>query len=234
MIDPMSGASFVPRFLPGRAGRTRGQRTIGLRRGHIMGFRAQPLAGAAARALYLQARVLWNRRTPDSIREAMGHLQRAIAIDGPFPLASAALADGFSLLMDYGIVSPKEGLTADRLAAGRALHHAPHLPESLTASALVRHMALDWKEAEADFRAAIRAHPGFAPARQRYALFLAGMGRYLESRREMGRALDLDPHTPAPGPARSSGPCRIGAGGPLPPGACKRFPPGAPMLRLLQ
>jgi tetratricopeptide (TPR) repeat protein len=162
-----------------------------------MGFQAQPLAGAAARALYLQARVLWNRRTPDSIREAMGHLQRAIAMDGPFPLASAALADSFSVLMDYGVVSPKEGLTPARLAAGRALHHAPHLPESLTASALVRHMALDWKGAEEEFRAAIRAHPGFAPARQRYALFLAGMGRYLESRREMGRALALDPHTPA-------------------------------------
>jgi Tfp pilus assembly protein PilF len=162
-----------------------------------MGFDTPPVAAAAARALYLQARVLWNRRTPAAIKEAIRQLQRAIVLDGPFPLASAALADCFSLLLDYGIVSPGEGLTAARLAAGRALHHAPHLPESHTASALVRHMDLDWKGAEAEFRAAIQVHPGYAPARQRYALFLIGMGRYLESRREMDRALALDPHTPA-------------------------------------
>jgi tetratricopeptide (TPR) repeat protein len=162
-----------------------------------MGFKAQPVAGAAARSLYLQSRSLWNERTPASIREAIRLLERAIVLDGSFALASAALADCFSLLMDYGVLSPRECLTAARLAAGRALHQGPHLAESLTAAALVRQMDLDWEAAETEFLAAIQAHPGYAPARQRYALLLAWMGRHTEARWEIQRALALDPHTPA-------------------------------------
>lgn len=161
------------------------------------GSRAHPVARAAARSLYLEARSLWNERSPASVRKAIRHLERAIALDGSFALASAALADCYSLLMDYGVLSPREGLTAARLAAGRALLKGPHLAEALTAAAVVRQMDLDWEAAETEFRAAIRSHAGYAPARQRYALFLAWTGRLTESRREIRRALALDPHTPA-------------------------------------
>jgi tetratricopeptide (TPR) repeat protein len=124
-------------------------------------------------------------------------LEKAIALDGSFPQASAALADCHSILMDYGMVSPAEGLTAARLASGRALHQGPELAESLTAAALVRQMSLDWGGAEAEFEAVVRTHPDYPIARQRYALLLAYLGRDSESRRQIEGALALDPGSPA-------------------------------------
>jgi predicted Zn-dependent protease len=58
-------------------------------------------------------------------------------------------------------------------------------------------MDLDWPSAEAEFRAAIQRHPGYPIARQRYGLFLAWMGRWDESIREIEAARTLDPHSPA-------------------------------------
>jgi serine/threonine-protein kinase len=148
-------------------------------------------------SLYLQARSEWNRRTPSSLRAAIRHLEQAIAQDGNFPLACAALADCYSILLDYGVLSPREGLTQARLASGRALHWGPTRAESLTAAALVRQMDLDWPAAETELLAAIEAHPGYAVARQRYALFLAWMGRFGEARVEIEIARTLEAHAPA-------------------------------------
>ncbi len=161
-----------------------------------MGSGANSSTSGDAFSLYLQARCEWGRRTPASIRKAIRHLERAIALNGSFSLACAALADCYSILMDYGVLSPEEGMTQARLAAGRALLKGPDLAESLTSAALVRQMDLDWEAAEAEFDAAIRAHPGYAVARQRFALFLAGMGRWEESRRQVEVARTLDPHSP--------------------------------------
>ncbi len=72
-----------------------------------------------------------------------------------------------------------------------------NLAEALTSAAMVRQMDLDWVSAEAEFNAAIRAHPGYAVARQRFGLFLAWMGRGEESRKEIQAAGTLDPHSPA-------------------------------------
>jgi serine/threonine-protein kinase len=153
--------------------------------------------GDDAFSLYLQARSEWNRRTPSSIRKAIRYLEKAISLDGAAPLACAALADCYSILLDYGVISPKEGLTQARLASGRALHKGPDQVESLTSAALVRQMDLDWPAAETEFLAAIQAHPGYAIARQRYALFLAWMGRSDQARREIEVAGTLEPHSPA-------------------------------------
>jgi serine/threonine-protein kinase len=154
-------------------------------------------AGEDAFSLYLRARSEWNRRTPSSLRKAIRYLDKAISLNGGFALACAALADCYSILLDYGVLSPKEGLTQARLAAGRALHRGPNLAESLTAAALVRQMDLDWTAAEIEFTAAIRAHPGYAVARQRYGLFLAWTGRFQEGSSEIEAARTLDPHSPA-------------------------------------
>lgn len=153
--------------------------------------------GGEAFTLYQEARSHWQRRTPMSVRLAIRCLERAISLGGSFPKANAALADCYSILLDYGVLSPREGMMAARLASGRALYQGPELAESLTAAALVRQMDLDWAGAETEFRAAIEAHPDYTVARQRFAIFLALMGRDKEGRREMEAALQLNPDSPA-------------------------------------
>ncbi len=153
--------------------------------------------GGEAFSLYLQARSEWNRRTPESIRNAIRYLEQAVTLEGTFALACAALADCYAILMEYGVLSPGEGLTQARLASGRALHMGPNLAEALTSAALVRQMDLDWASAEVEFQAAIEAHPGYALARQRYGLFLSWMRRFGEGRVELTTAETLDPHSPS-------------------------------------
>lgn len=153
--------------------------------------------GGEAHALYQEARSHWQKRTPLSVKMAIRCLEQAITLDGTFALACAALADCYTILMDYGVLSPREGLMAARLASGRALHQAPESAEALTSAALVRQMDLDWASAETEFRAAIRGHPKYLVARQRFALFLAYMGRDEESRRQITAASNLDPGSPA-------------------------------------
>jgi serine/threonine-protein kinase len=116
-----------------------------------MATNSDPLEGREAYSPYQSARARWNQRRPGAIREAIPLLERAIALDGTFALACAALADCYSILMDYGVISPVQGLTAARLAAGRALDRGPELAESLTAAALVRQMDLDWSSAGTEF-----------------------------------------------------------------------------------
>ncbi len=162
-----------------------------------MGPRLNTTENGEAFALYLDAKEHLENRTPIAIRLAIRSLERAVALEGSFPLACSALADCYSLLVDYGVVAPWEALTSARLAAGRALHFGPDLAEALTSSALVRQMDLDWPGAVAGFQAAIDKHPGYPAARQRFALLLACLGRDSESWLEIGRAMELSPESPA-------------------------------------
>src|SRR5262249_4799988 len=57
----------------------------------------------------------------------------------------------------------------------------------------------DWPKAEADFREALRLHPGYATGHQWYAEFLASQGRMDEAIAEAERARELDPLSPVIG-----------------------------------
>jgi tetratricopeptide (TPR) repeat protein len=150
-----------------------------------------------AYSLYREARSNWQKRSPLAIRMAIRSLEQAVSLDGAFASACALLAECYSILMDYGVISPREGMTAARLAVGRALKDGGHLAETLTASALVRQMDLDWLAAETAFRFAIEAHPTYTVARQRFALLLSYMGRDEESVEEITAAVRMGARFPA-------------------------------------
>lgn len=149
-----------------------------------------------AYTLYLRGRVHWNERTPSSLQAAIHYFQRAVAADAQFAHAHAGLADCYAILLDYGLISPAEGLAHARAAADRAVALAPELAESHTSSALLRQLEWQWSAAEKEFRAALALDPGHAPASHRLALLLAWTGRTEESRGEIDRARRLDPLSP--------------------------------------
>ena len=51
----------------------------------------------------------------------------------------------------------------------------------------------DWEGAEHEFQRAIELNPGYATAHHWYGVHLGAMGRFEESRKEMARALEIDP-----------------------------------------
>lgn len=143
--------------------------------------------------LYLEGRFHWNRRTPDDLRLSVACFRRAIERDPQSAQAHAGLADAYSILLDYGVLSPAEALPAAEAAAERALALDPALAETVTSHALVRQFRWDWTGAEAGFKRALELNPDYSVARHRYALLLAWTGRHEEAEREITRAVAVDP-----------------------------------------
>lgn len=149
---------------------------------------------AAAYLPYLEGRYYWNKRTRESIAQAIVLLQRAIALDPRFARAHSALADGYMSLGLLGAGRPDELFAAAKEEARTALALDPNLAEAHTSLAYLKFWEeWNWPAAESEFRKAIALNPDYATAHQWYAEYLRLMGRFDESIAESRKALELDP-----------------------------------------
>ena len=147
--------------------------------------------------LYLKGRFVWNKRTGESLKQAVGFYNQAIEKDPGFALAYSGLAESYVLFSNYDVASPKDSMPQAKAAAMRALE----LDESLAEA----HAALAWYlvqfeydnvGAEREFRRAIELNPKYATAHQWYAQFLAQLKRFDEAQAEIQRAVEADPLSP--------------------------------------
>ena len=104
--------------------------------------------------LCLQGRFHANKRTEDGLRKSVERFEEAILADESCAEAYAGLADAYSLLADYGLMSPAEAVPKARAAAERALELDPQSAEAIVSLAFVRSsFEWRWDEAEALYRA---------------------------------------------------------------------------------
>jgi TolB-like protein/Flp pilus assembly protein TadD len=148
---------------------------------------------------YLNGRFLWNRRTTQSLVEAISSFQKAIEYDGTYAPSYAGLADCYALLATapYTVLPPNEAFPKAKANARRALELDERLAEahvSLAYSALV----YDWNypEAEKEFKRAIELRPGYATAHQYYAYYLTSMGDLSQAIAERKLAVSIEPKSP--------------------------------------
>lgn len=148
-------------------------------------------------ALYLQGRYFSNRRTRESIGKGIGYFEQALAKDGSYAPAHAGVADSYALLGMFGMVPPADAFPRARAAAKKALELDDRLAEAHTSLGAVEGW-FDWdaRASESAFRHAIELDPAYVLAHQWYAEYLSCLGRHLEARAEIQRALDLDPLSP--------------------------------------
>jgi len=133
-------------------------------------------------------------RTVAGLQAAIGHFERAIAIDPTYALAYAGLADVQVLLPFFSSdVPPAVGRARAVAAANRALALDPSLGQSHAALGLVSEYEFQWDAAEGHFRRAIALDAGYATAHHWYADMLARRGRKSEALAEIRKALELDP-----------------------------------------
>ena len=113
--------------------------------------------------LYLRGRMHLNQRTTGGLRSSIDSFREAALVDPGFALAHAGLADAYTLLADYGIERPSEIVPQAKAAAHRALEIDSSLGEAHSSLALLTSL-YDWKweEAEAHYRRALDANPGYA------------------------------------------------------------------------
>ena len=147
---------------------------------------------AEAYDLFLRAQELWGRRTPASVRQAIGLYEQAIALDPKFVRAYAGLANCYNLAMS-GLM-PKVRYPQAKLNAEKAVELDPDSAEAHTAVAFLRYkFEWRWRDAEAEFRRAIALDPRNPLAHHWYGEFLSLQGRSTEGIGELRRALELDP-----------------------------------------
>jgi serine/threonine protein kinase/TolB-like protein/tetratricopeptide (TPR) repeat protein len=143
---------------------------------------------------YQLGRFRFAERTVPSLKAALDHFERAVALDPGFALAYAGLADVQVLLPFFSAdESPARGRARAEAAANRALALDPSLGEAHATLALVRMYGFDWDGSDAQFRRALDLVPGYASAHQWYADMLARRARYEEALAQIRQALALDP-----------------------------------------
>jgi serine/threonine protein kinase len=143
---------------------------------------------------YLRGRYHWNNFSPDSLRRAREHFERAIELDPSYALAYAGLGDAFGAMAYYGFMAPAEGFPRAAAAAHRALALDGAVADAHVTLAIERlFWGWDWAEAEREVKTAIKLNPKLALAYSVYGLVLSTSGRHDEAMTQMRQACELDP-----------------------------------------
>jgi serine/threonine-protein kinase len=144
---------------------------------------------------YLKGRYYWHRRAPEDLRRSIEYFEAAIAADRSYAPAFAGLADAYTLLVDYGLVPPAEGMPKAKAAAERAIELDRGLGEAYASLALIRSLHdWDWNESLRLYQRSIELNPGYSTARHWLGLdWYALNGMFEEAMAQMEVAHQLDP-----------------------------------------
>jgi len=150
-----------------------------------------------AHLLYVNGRYEWGKRSREGLEKGAEFFRQAINADPSYARALAGLADCYLLLGAYGYYPQLEMLPKAKLTAQHALELDPNLAEAHATLGLVsENLDWDWKEAEGQYREAIRLANNYSTAHHWYAEFLSILGRFEESGKEFARAREIDPLSP--------------------------------------
>ncbi len=153
----------------------------------------RPTESLEAYNLYLQGRYFWNKRTREGLETAIEYFQQAIDLDRQYALAWVGLADAYTILADWGYLSPEQTAAEAAAAVRKALEIDSSLGEAHIALAQIKGHEWDWPAATAAFQRGLRLSPGYASGHQWYGTHLAMLGRRDEGIREVEQARQLDP-----------------------------------------
>jgi len=143
--------------------------------------------------VYLEGRIHWARRSPDSIPLAVKEFERAIALDPNFAPAYSGLADALLVLPVVSTQGDTALYERARTAARRAIELDPSSAEAHTSLASADEAEWKFAEAESEFRRAIQLNPNYSTAHQWFAEDLSIVGKHDEAIAEIQRAIALDP-----------------------------------------
>ena len=149
--------------------------------------------------LFLKGRFQWNRRTAESLSQAVQYYKAAIERDPTYAPAHAALADCYNQFGTFlvGTASPATMRPLARAAAIAAIQNDESLAEAHASLGYISHYDWDWATADREFRRALELNPNLALARVWYANSLMSRGRMDEALAEVRRAEALDPFSRA-------------------------------------
>jgi Tfp pilus assembly protein PilF len=147
-----------------------------------------------AEELYLQGVYYWQKRTPETLNQAVDYFTQAVVRDPQYAEAYVGLADCYNLLREYSLMPPSEAYPRAQAAAKRAIALDDSLSGAHSALGFVDfYWSWDAAGAQREFVRALTLDPNSAVAHYWYGTFLLHLGRYSESLQEIERAQKLDP-----------------------------------------
>ncbi|MBI1760713.1 MAG: protein kinase [Acidobacteria bacterium] len=144
--------------------------------------------------LYLEGQYYFNQGTPEAKHKADELFEAAVARDSKFAAAAAGCAACHADGADQ--ITPDKAMDKARKVAEYTLSLDPKSVDATLTLAKVK-LRYDWdfKEAERLFKHALELNPKSAEAHQRYAEFLALMGKPKDALTEIWTARKLDPQS---------------------------------------
>lgn len=144
--------------------------------------------------LYLLGLWQLGRGTEEGYHQAIARFEQAIAVDETFARAHSGLADAYTTLVTWGILTPDEGFAIARGAAEKALALAPDLAEPYLSLGIIQLM-YDWdgEAARQALESALRINPHLATVHVWYAVYLTSAGDTTAAVAHIHRALELEP-----------------------------------------
>lgn len=154
-----------------------------------------PTQNLEAYHLYLKGRHFWNKRTKGAIQTGLQYFNEALDVDPTYANAYLGISGAFMALGVYHAPPPSDVFVKARSAAQRALELDPQLAGARAAWAFAKWLNLDDDMITMDehFRDAIRSDPSSVNARNWYANYLMGLGRFGEAEAQLREAQKLDP-----------------------------------------
>ena len=155
-------------------------------------------ADPEAYQLYLKGRYQWNKRTSESLKQAVAFFDQAIAKDPNYALAYSGLAESYVLFPNYSVAFALDCMPKAKAAAVKAIELDDSFAETHTALGIY-YSEFAWNQpaAEKEFRRAIELNPNYAAAHQQFGIeCLIPTGRFDEGIAEGKRSAELDPVSP--------------------------------------
>ena len=151
-----------------------------------------------AEQFYLKGMYYFNKRTPETLNQAVDYFTQAVVRDPQYAEAYVGLADCYNLLREYTVMPPSEAYPRAMAAAKRAIALDDSLSGAHSSLAFVNfYWSWDVAGAQREFQRAIELDPKCVLAHHWYATFLLALGRLPESLQEIERAQQLDPQSNA-------------------------------------
>jgi len=147
----------------------------------------------AAFEAYRTGRLLWWRRSPKDLHEAIEYFKKAIVQDPGFAPAYAAIADTWLLLASYGEANIMAARDEALPMIEKALSIDPDCAETYAAQGLAALQMGDKDAAEASLRRAIKIDENYIPAYNWLSIVLGDLGRIQEQGAILQAALAKDP-----------------------------------------
>jgi tetratricopeptide (TPR) repeat protein len=144
--------------------------------------------------LYARGLYLWEKRTPESLREARGVFEQIVARAPGYAPGHAGLANTFNLLREYSIMPAPEAYAAAAAAGREAVRLDPGDADAQCALAFAEFYGLrQIPSGLSRFVAALKLQPNSAQIHHWYGNALLHLGRFETALAEVETAQRLDP-----------------------------------------